>query len=81
MQQTYQLRDGSAVKLTIAKYYTPNGVNIHGTGIQPDITVEWPEDQEALASDFDFSQVSESEWLSQDPQMEKAVEQFTDNMI
>src|SRR5699024_5716695 len=57
VQQTYQLRDGSAVKLTIAKYYTPNGVNIHGTGIQPDITVEWPEDQEALASDFDFSQV------------------------
>lgn len=81
VQQTYQLRDGSAVKLTIAKYYTPNGVNIHGTGIQPDITVEWPEDQEALASDFDFSQVSESEWLSQDPQMEKAVEQLTDNMI
>ena len=81
VQQTYQLRDGSAVKLTIAKYYTPNGVNIHGTGIQPDITVEWPQDQEALASDFDFSQVPQEEWLAQDPQMEKAVELLADNMI
>ncbi len=32
--------DGSAVKLTISKYYTPKGRNIHGTGIKPDVEVE-----------------------------------------
>lgn len=33
--------DGSALKLTTARYYTPNGRNIHGIGITPDITVEY----------------------------------------
>lgn len=74
VQETYALEDGSAVKLTIAKYYTPSGINIHGTGITPDVEVEWPEDQEPLESDFDFSDLSQEEWLSRDPQMKKAVE-------
>lgn len=81
VQETYTLEDGSAVKLTIAKYYTPSGVNIHGTGIIPDVTVEWPEDQEALESDFDFSDASEEQWMSQDPQMKKAVETVEAAMV
>ncbi len=32
-----------AVKLTIAKYYTPSGVSIQGKGITPDVAVELPE--------------------------------------
>lgn len=40
VQSIIQLKDGSAVKLTIEKYYTPNGVNIHGKGITPDKIVE-----------------------------------------
>lgn len=32
-----------AVKLTIAKYYTPNGRSIDGTGIEPDVVVELPQ--------------------------------------
>lgn len=35
--------DGTAVKLTISKYYTPNGRNIHGTGIKPDVEVKLEE--------------------------------------
>ena len=35
------LSDGSAVKLTISTYFTPNGKNIHGTGIEPDEVVEF----------------------------------------
>lgn len=31
-------RDGSAVKLTISAYYTPKGNNIHGIGIEPDVS-------------------------------------------
>ena len=43
--QTYlTLHDNSAVKLTTANYYTPNGTNLNGTGITPDIEVEMPED-------------------------------------
>ena len=41
VQTVSSLRDGSAVKLTISAYYTPNGVNIHGTGIEPDVVVEF----------------------------------------
>ena len=39
VQQTFSLGDGSAVKLTTSRYYTPNGVNIQGTGITPDVRV------------------------------------------
>ncbi|HIS25804.1 MAG TPA: S41 family peptidase [Candidatus Pullilachnospira intestinigallinarum] len=81
VQETYALEDGSAVKLTIAKYYTPSGVNIHGTGITPDVEVEWPEDQDPLESDFDFSDVPETQWLSRDPQMKKAVETVEAAMV
>lgn len=40
VQSLYPLSDGSAVKLTSSKYYTPNGNNIHGIGIEPDETLE-----------------------------------------
>ncbi|TFG36978.1 MAG: S41 family peptidase [Syntrophobacterales bacterium] len=35
------LKDGSALKLTIARYYTPEGKSIQATGITPDIPVEY----------------------------------------
>ena len=37
VQQVVNLRDGSAVKITVSSYYTPSGRNIHGTGIEPDV--------------------------------------------
>jgi carboxyl-terminal processing protease len=37
-------QDGSAVKLTIARYYTPNGELIEGKGVQPDVIVELSDD-------------------------------------
>lgn len=40
VQNTYTLSDGTAVKLTIAKYFTPSGADIHEKGIEPDVTVE-----------------------------------------
>ncbi len=41
VQRVLPLGDGSGIKVTIAKYYTPDGYNIHGVGIEPDVTVEW----------------------------------------
>lgn len=43
VQTIFPLNDASAVKLTIAKYYTPNNRSIHGVGIEPDIKVEIPD--------------------------------------
>lgn len=43
VQGLYFLKDGSAIKITIQKYYTPKGVCIQGTGITPDYEVELPE--------------------------------------
>ena len=39
VQSIRQLSDGSAIKLTIANYYTPKGNNINKIGIKPDIEV------------------------------------------
>ncbi len=44
VQNTFQLSDGSVVKLTIAHYYTPLGNDIHKVGITPDVEVELPDD-------------------------------------
>ena len=43
VQSLIPLSDGSAVKTTTAKYYTPKGRCIHGTGIEPDVEVELAE--------------------------------------
>lgn len=59
VQRIMQLTDGSAIKLTISKYYTPNGYNIHGTGIEPDVEV--PFDAELYAADGTDNQLLEAE--------------------
>lgn len=43
VQKPYVLNDGSAVKVTISRYYTPDGHYINKTGIEPDMEVELPE--------------------------------------
>ena len=40
VQGLYSLSDGSGLKITIQKYYTPNGVCINGIGITPDYVIE-----------------------------------------
>lgn len=45
VQQIVPLNDGSAIKLTVEKYYTPSGENIHGKGITPDVKVEAGDDE------------------------------------
>lgn len=41
VQTVFPLSDGDAVKLTTAKYFTPNGNYIHGVGIEPDIELAY----------------------------------------
>ncbi len=62
VQQIMSFRDGTAVKITISAYYTPNGNNIHGIGIEPD--VECPFDGAAYYGSEDHP----------DNQLEKAKE-------
>ena len=40
VQSVIPLSDGSGVKVTVSKYYTPKGRNIHEIGIEPDVVVE-----------------------------------------
>ena len=52
VQQVIDIGDGSAVKITISSYYSPKGINIHGTGIEPDVVCEF--DSEAYYNeDYD----------------------------
>ncbi|AWI07236.1 S41 family peptidase [Clostridium drakei] len=55
--------DGTALKVTVSKYYTPNGENIHHVGIKPDVPVTYPEELRKKAYD-----------RSLDPQFSKALE-------
>ena len=64
VQQIFNLSDGSAVKMTISKYYTPSGRCIHGTGLEPDVEVDLPDELK--------NQVSIDK--SEDTQLQKAIE-------
>ncbi len=50
VQSILDLQDGTALKLTTAKYYTPNGNNIHGVGITPDVEIDLPEELKTKVS-------------------------------
>ena len=65
VQNIYPLEDGSAVKVTIARFYSPNGVCIHGEGITPDHVVEMEPELSANVSSLTFEE---------DIQLQKAAE-------
>ncbi len=44
VQDTYQLKEGGALKITVSHYFTPKGHNINGKGITPDVEIDLPED-------------------------------------
>ena len=46
VQSLFPLSDGSAIKITVSRYYTPAGNNIHEVGITPDIVLEQDPDSE-----------------------------------
>ena len=66
-QTTYNLDDGSAVALSIGEYFTPNGKNLAGVGITPDVVVEV--DEETAAGIYYGTLAPE-----EDPQIMAAVE-------
>ncbi len=63
VQTIVKTGSGTALKVTISKYYTPNGENIDKVGINPHIEVEYP--KELLTKTYD---------RATDPQFSKAVE-------
>ena len=64
VQTVFDLPDGTALKLTTSKYYTPKGRNIHGTGLEPNISVALDE----------TTYTQKKSGLTIDNQMERAVE-------
>lgn len=49
VQGIFSLKDGSALKMTMARYYTPLGRNIHEKGLEPDVKVDLSENPETLS--------------------------------
>lgn len=64
VQRIIDLPDETGLKLTISEYFTPNGINIHGIGIEPDIRVELPDTAKGIGPDF----------MEDDTQLKKAIE-------
>ena len=70
VQSVLPITDGTAIKLTISKYFTPKGRNIHGEGIVPDVEVELDEDLKQLIT------IPKDE----DNQLQKAIEVLKEQM-
>lgn len=65
VQTIFHLKDGSGISITTSKYYTPNGVCIHGIGIEPDYNVPLPEGIKKQSYLLEYDE---------DTQLQKAVE-------
>lgn len=71
VQSVQSLESGSALKVTIAHYYTPTGKDINHLGITPNVVVKLPKDQEeALVSHDALGTLS-------DPQFKAALSNLT----
>lgn len=66
-QMTFQLSDGSAIAISVGKYFTPKGVSLTDVGITPDISVDLDDEQFAKL----YYGVLPME---EDPQMQAALE-------
>jgi len=66
VQTVETLRDGSGLKLTIARYYTPSGQSIQAKGIQPDIVLKHRR--------IDLSELKEDEGLLKEKDLENHLE-------
>ena len=64
VQRLIPLDDGSGIKLTVSKYYTPSGNEIHKVGISPNIEIDLP-DELKIKSYLE---------PSEDVQLQKAIE-------
>lgn len=74
VQSLAQLQDGSGVKITIARYYTPKGRDINRVGIQPDVAVPLSAQQwQALNQQGAVATVA-------DPQYVKAIATVTESI-
>jgi carboxyl-terminal processing protease len=79
VQTIIPLSDGSGLRLTTAKYFTPKGRSIHGKGITPDIIVEVPKPAPVAAgadAPVPIPPLSETpqEQLKRDPQLQRALD-------
>jgi carboxyl-terminal processing protease len=71
VQTIIPLSDGSGLRLTTAKYFTPKGRSIHGKGITPDIIVEVPKDTSGKPPVPSLDPVEE---MKKDVQLQRALE-------
>jgi carboxyl-terminal processing protease len=73
VQTIIPLADGSGLRLTTARYFTPKGRSIHGKGISPDIVIEPPKEDPA-AMKPGTPPPSEAELMKRDVQLQRAIE-------
>ncbi len=74
VQSVHPLSDGSGLAVTIAKYFTPSGRDIHKKGIEPDIAVELTEEQKK-------SLTQDMVGTKDDPQYVKALSILNQNIL
>ena len=73
VQSVRGLADGSGLTVTIAKYLTPNGTDIHKNGIRPDVTVEMTEEEVKSLTIEDLGTKKDSQYRIAETTLMKAL--------
>jgi len=74
VQTIIPLSDGSGLRLTTAKYFTPKGRSIHGKGITPDIVVEVPKEVTTTPKERPLPSADPTEDFKKDVQLQRALD-------
>ncbi|MBI4160500.1 MAG: hypothetical protein HY506_01175 [Candidatus Yanofskybacteria bacterium] len=68
VQELEKFKDGSSLKVTVAKWLTPSGISISDKGIEANVKVEWPKEEDPNEPKFELGTPGK------DPQLDKALE-------
>jgi carboxyl-terminal processing protease len=85
VQTVVPMSDGSAVRLTTSKYFTPKGRSIHGEGIMPDIVIEYeersPKDKEVDKETVLLEKLMEKKEKTEQEKAEEKKKKELDNQL
>lgn len=82
VQTIIPLSDGSALRLTTSKYFTPLGEEIHGKGVMPDIVVEEGKIELAVGKEQEIESPQDIfEQIEKKAEKEKGQEYKSDNQL
>ena len=81
IQETFMLKDGSSIRLSVAHYQTPNGQALQDSGLQPDIAVQQSDLNRLQIQQQQMTDLEKTEMPDTDPARDPVIEKAIDVLV